>query len=74
LTIATWILTFFLTYHIAFASGCIGGNHTIPHAVTQAGANSYAYDSNGNMTTRTIIGSRYTLGYNAEGITNAAPS
>ncbi|MGB4595992.1 MAG: RHS repeat-associated core domain-containing protein [Anaerolineaceae bacterium] len=37
-----------------------------PHAVTQAGANSYGYDQNGNMTTRTVAGVVWTYTYNAE--------
>jgi len=37
-----------------------------PHAVTSAGANSYAYDQNGNMTSRTVDGVVWTYAYNAE--------
>ena len=37
-----------------------------PHAVTQAGTNSYAYDQNGNMTSRTVGGVTWTYTYNAE--------
>jgi len=40
---------------------------THPHAVTQAGANSYAYDQNGNMTSRTVDGVEWTYTYNADG-------
>ncbi|OGO35714.1 MAG: hypothetical protein A2W35_01905 [Chloroflexi bacterium RBG_16_57_11] len=39
-------------------------NHV--HAVSVAGGNTYAYDLNGNQTTRVIGGSTYTLGYDAE--------
>jgi YD repeat-containing protein len=38
-----------------------------PHAVTQAGANSYAYDQNGNMISRTVDGVAWTYTYNADG-------
>ena len=41
-------------------------NRTIPHAVSSAGANSYSYDCNGNMTSRNIGGQNYTLTYDAE--------
>jgi len=37
-----------------------------PHAVAQAGGNSYAYDENGNMTSRTVGGVVWTYTYNAE--------
>ncbi|NLE93396.1 MAG: hypothetical protein GX599_05300, partial [Chloroflexi bacterium] len=37
-----------------------------PHAVAQAGANSYVYDQNGNMTSRTVDGVVWTYAYNAE--------
>lgn len=40
---------------------------THDHAVTQVGSNTYGYDANGNMTTRTVGGQTYTLGYDAEG-------
>ena len=39
---------------------------TQPHAVTQAGTNSYAYDQNGNMTSRTVGEVVWTYAYNAE--------
>jgi hypothetical protein len=41
-------------------NGPLGPNYTYatnhPHAVATAGGNSYAYDANGNQTTRTISG------------------
>jgi YD repeat-containing protein len=37
-----------------------------PHAVAQAGANSYGYDQNGNMTSRTVSGVVWTYAYSAE--------
>ena len=37
-----------------------------PHAVTTAGANSYAYDFNGNMITRTVGSTTYVQSYDAE--------
>ncbi|SMX53979.1 RHS repeat-associated core domain-containing protein [Candidatus Brevifilum fermentans] len=37
-----------------------------PHAVTQAGANTYAYDQNGNMASRTVAGVAWTYTYNVE--------
>lgn len=40
---------------------------TQPHAVTQAGANSYAYDQNGNMISRTVEVVEWTYTYNADG-------
>jgi RHS repeat-associated protein len=48
------------------------GDTAHPHAATQLDLNIYAYDPNGNMTTRTIEISTgtlatYTLGYDAEG-------
>jgi RHS repeat-associated protein len=43
-----------------------GQPHFIPHAVTSAGSNTYAYDCNGNMTGRTVSGTTYTLTYDAE--------
>jgi YD repeat-containing protein len=39
-------------------------NHN--HAVLKMGADSTSYDANGNQTTRTVSGSSYTLGYDAE--------
>ncbi len=39
-------------------------NH--PHAVSSAPAGSYGYDANGNMTSRTLGGTTYTLAYDAE--------
>jgi RHS repeat-associated protein len=45
---------------------CTAGNRTIPHAVSGAGGNTYAYDCNGNQVTRTIGGSTYNLTYDAE--------
>jgi len=38
-----------------------------PHAVTQAGTNSYAYDPNGRMTSRTVAGVTWTYAYDADG-------
>jgi hypothetical protein len=43
-----------------------GTNSAIKHAVSAAGSNSYAYDCNGNMVTRTISGSTYNLSYDQE--------
>jgi len=37
-----------------------------PHAVEQAGSNSYGYDDNGNMITRTVGSDTYELTYDAE--------
>ena len=52
--------------YAASASGCAAGTPAIkPHAVSAAGADRYAYDCNGNVTTRTAGGSD-TLSYNAE--------
>lgn len=48
----------------------VGGyiySQTQPHAVTGAGKNSYTYDLNGNMKTRTVAGNLWTYSYNAEG-------
>ncbi len=48
----------------------VGGyiySQTQPHAVTGAGTNSYTYDLNGNMKTRTVAGNLWTYIYNAEG-------
>jgi RHS repeat-associated protein len=39
---------------------------THKHAVTGAGANSYGYDPNGNMTARLVNGKNYQLAYDAE--------
>ena len=39
-------------------------SHT--HAVTQAGSNTYTYDQNGNMISRTVGGVVWTYAYNAE--------
>ncbi len=36
------------------------------HAVTAVGSNGFAYDANGNMTSRSVGGQSYTLTYNAE--------
>jgi RHS repeat-associated protein len=43
------------------------GDTNHDHAVTQAGGYIYNYDANGNMTSRTVSGQTYTLGYDAEG-------
>jgi YD repeat-containing protein len=40
---------------------CAAGSRTIPHAVSAAGANSYSYDCNGNMTQRVIGSNTFTL-------------
>ena len=37
------------------------------HAVTNAGSNTYSYDSNGNQITRVVDGQTYNLAYDAEG-------
>ena len=39
---------------------------THPHAVTSAGGNAYAYDLNGNITSRTVAGQVWTYTYDAE--------
>jgi RHS repeat-associated protein len=46
------------------------------HAVTAMGSGSYAYDADGNQTTRVIAGVTYTLGYDAEGhlVTVSSPA
>ena len=41
-------------------------NASHPHAVSNAGGNSYAYDANGNQTTRVIGTDTFTLSYDAE--------
>jgi RHS repeat-associated protein len=41
-------------------------NASHKHAVASAGSNSYGYDANGNMTSRTVGGQSYTLAYDAE--------
>jgi RHS repeat-associated protein len=43
------------------------GSSAHPHAVTQVSSNTYGYDANGNMTSRSVGGQSYTLGYDAEG-------
>jgi RHS repeat-associated protein len=43
-----------------------GSNPTHPHAVTSANGNTYAYDANGNQTTRHIGSDTFTLLYDAE--------
>lgn len=47
--------------------GAYNYSATQPHAVTQAGSNTYAYDLNGNMTSRTVGGVVWSYTYNAEG-------
>ena len=37
-----------------------------PHAVTAVGSDSFGYDANGNMTSRYVSGSSYTLSYDAQ--------
>jgi RHS repeat-associated protein/uncharacterized repeat protein (TIGR01451 family) len=55
------------TYYAPSPVGCATGTDASkPHAVMQAGANTYSYDCNGNMTGRTIGGAAYTLGYDYE--------
>jgi RHS repeat-associated protein len=56
---------------------CAAGTRTIPHAASGMGTNSYIYDCNGNMITRTISGvGTYNLSYDAEnhltGVSGAA--
>jgi RHS repeat-associated protein len=55
-----------VSYTYSASVACTGGNRTIPHAVSAAGSNSYAYDCNGNQVTRIISGSTYSLTYDAE--------
>jgi RHS repeat-associated protein len=55
-----------VSYTYNASVSCTAGNRTIPHAVSGAGGNSYAYDCNGNQVTRTIGGSAYNLAYDAE--------
>lgn len=47
-------------------SGYSYGNAAHKHAVTAVGTNSFAYDANGNMTTRHVGAPVYTLTYDAE--------
>ncbi len=42
------------------------GTRTIPHAVSGAGSNTYAYDCNGNQITRVVGGSTFNLAYDTE--------
>ena len=42
------------------------GDSAHRHAVTATGSNSYAYDANGNMTSRQVGGTSYILAYDAE--------
>lgn len=54
------------TYN-ALVSGCTAGTPALkPHAVSQAGSNTFGYDCNGNMSGRTVGGNSYTLSYDAE--------
>jgi len=43
-----------------------GGGSVRPHAVTTAGSNSYTYDNNGNMLSRTENGTSYTQAWDEE--------
>ena len=54
-----------MSYTYSASVACTGGNRTIPHTVSAAGGNSYAYDCNGNMTQR-VVGGAYNLAYDAE--------
>ena len=42
------------------------GDPNHKHAATGIGGNAYSYDANGNMTSRTVDGVNYALGYDAE--------
>jgi YD repeat-containing protein len=48
------------------SAGCPAGALSKAHAVVGAGANSYCYDLNGNMTRRSLAGTTYDLAYDAE--------
>ena len=43
----------------------VTGSHSVPHAVSALGSNSYNYDCNDNQITRNV-GGQYTLNYDAE--------
>ena len=53
-------------YEAFTSTTCPDNTRRIPHAVSAAGGNTYGYDCNGNMTSRTINGAAYTLTYDAE--------
>ena len=50
----------------AQSPACPGGALSKLHAVVTAGANTYCYDLNGNMTMRSALGNTYTFGYDYE--------
>ncbi len=51
----------------ASAANCAAGTAALkPHAVSQAGANTYAYDCNGNLSSRTENSVSYTQGWDSE--------
>jgi RHS repeat-associated protein len=65
------------TYTYNPSVSCAAGNRTLPHAVASAGNNSYAYDCNGNMTTRALGGNNtFNFTYDTEnrltGVSGAA--
>ncbi|MEA3440692.1 MAG: hypothetical protein U9R58_10450, partial [Chloroflexota bacterium] len=54
------------SYTYAAEVTCPDGTRTLPHAVSQAGTNSYTYDCNGNMDVRIVNGETYTLTHDVE--------
>ena len=55
------------TYNAQPQGTCVGGSRTIAHAVSSTSfPATYGYDCNGNMVSRTINSTSYTLAYDAE--------